>query len=75
MIARLGLLRDLDCHSLRSGLRDQATLALRKQYLVELLQLGVSVRRISTQHLKYGYPSSLNYYIQTRKLRKEAGKR
>jgi DNA invertase Pin-like site-specific DNA recombinase len=43
--------------------------------IVELLRLGVSARRISTQHLKYGYPSSLNYYIQTRKLREEAGKR
>jgi DNA invertase Pin-like site-specific DNA recombinase len=43
--------------------------------IVELLRLGVSTRRISTQHLKYGYPSSLNYYIQTRKLREEAGTR
>lgn len=42
--------------------------------IVELLQLGVSARRISTHHLKYGYPSSLNYYIQTRKLREETRK-
>lgn len=42
--------------------------------IVELLGLGVSARRISTHHLRYGYPSSLNYYIQTRGLREEAQK-
>ena len=42
--------------------------------IVELLGLGVSARRISTHHLRYGYPSSLNYYIQTRQLREEAEK-
>lgn len=42
--------------------------------IVELLGLGVSARRISTHHLRYGYPSSLNYYIQTRGLREEARK-
>jgi DNA invertase Pin-like site-specific DNA recombinase len=36
--------------------------------IIELLQLGVSARRISTRHLKYGTPSSLNYYITTRRL-------
>jgi DNA invertase Pin-like site-specific DNA recombinase len=46
-----------------------------KARIVELLGLGVSARRISTHHLRYGYPSSLNYYIQTRQLREEAAKR
>ena len=36
--------------------------------IVELLRLGVSARRISTHHLKYGSASSLNYYIKTRQL-------
>jgi DNA invertase Pin-like site-specific DNA recombinase len=40
--------------------------------IVELLRLGVSERRISTQHLGYGRPSGLNYYINTRNLRQEA---
>ncbi len=35
----------------------------------ELLHLGVSAHHISKHHLKYGTPSSLNYYILTRKLR------
>ena len=43
--------------------------------IVELLGLGVSARRISSHHLKYGYPSSLNYYIHSRGLRGEAEKR
>jgi len=42
--------------------------------IVELLRLGVSARRISTQHLDYGCPSSLNHYINTRNLRQEAEK-
>jgi DNA invertase Pin-like site-specific DNA recombinase len=37
--------------------------------IMELLQLGVSARRISAKHLGYGTPSSLNYYIKTRRLR------
>ncbi|MBI1294734.1 resolvase [bacterium] len=45
-----------------------------RERIVELLGFGVSARRISEQHLRYGHPSSLNYYIQTRKLRKEAQK-
>ncbi len=40
-----------------------------RKRIVELLSLGVSARHISTQHLGYGYPSSLNYY--TRHLRDE----
>jgi DNA invertase Pin-like site-specific DNA recombinase len=36
--------------------------------IIELLQLGVSARRISTRHLKYGTPLNLNYYITTRRL-------
>lgn len=43
-----------------------------RERIVELLSLGVSARRISIHHLGYGYPSSLNYYIQTRYLRQEA---
>ncbi len=37
--------------------------------IVDLLQTRVSARKISDLHLGYGTPSSLNYYIQTRKLR------
>ena len=37
--------------------------------IIDLLQLGVSARRISAKHLGYGTPSSLNYYIKTRGLR------
>jgi DNA invertase Pin-like site-specific DNA recombinase len=40
--------------------------------IVELLRLGVSERRISIQHLGYGRPAGLNYYIHTRKLREQA---
>jgi DNA invertase Pin-like site-specific DNA recombinase len=40
-----------------------------RQRIVELLRLGVSARHISTHHLKYGSPSSLSYYIKTRRLR------
>jgi DNA invertase Pin-like site-specific DNA recombinase len=43
--------------------------------IIELLSLGVSARRISTHHLGYGYPSNLNYYINTRNLRNKAEKR
>ena len=45
-----------------------------REKIVELLSLGVSAKRISTHHLGYGYPSSLNYYINTRNLRQEAKK-
>ena len=37
--------------------------------IVELLKLGVPARRIALKHLKYGTPSSLNYYIGTWELR------
>lgn len=43
-----------------------------RKRIVELLSLGVSARQISIQHLDYGYPSSLSYYINTRQLRDEA---
>lgn len=43
-----------------------------RERIVALLRLGVSARRISMRHLRYGYPSSLEYYIKTRKLREEA---
>lgn len=42
-----------------------------RRRIVELLRLGVSVRRIATQHLGYGSLSSLNYFIHTRNLREE----
>jgi len=45
-----------------------------QERIVELLSLGVSARRISTHHLGYGYPSSLNYYVRTRNLRDKAEK-
>jgi DNA invertase Pin-like site-specific DNA recombinase len=38
--------------------------------IVELLRLGLSARKICKKHLDYGHPSSLNYFIKTRKLRK-----
>lgn len=40
--------------------------------IVELLSLGVSLRKISLDHLRYGDPSSLHYYVQTRNLNQEA---
>lgn len=43
----------------------------RKQ-IVELLSLGVSIRKIALEHLKYGDPSSLYYFVQTRNLISEA---
>ena len=43
-----------------------------RKRIVELLSLGVSIRKIALEHLKYGDPSSLHYYIQTRGLMDEA---
>lgn len=43
-----------------------------RERIVELLHLGVSIRRIALDHLKYGDPSSLHYYVQTRNLMVEA---
>lgn len=40
-----------------------------RNQIVELLELGVSVRHISSHHLKYGSPSSLHYYVTTRSLK------
>jgi DNA invertase Pin-like site-specific DNA recombinase len=40
-----------------------------RERIVELLGFGVSARKISELHLRYGHPSSLNYYINTRQLR------
>jgi len=37
--------------------------------IVELLELGVSIRHIATHHLEYGSPSSLHYYVTTRDLK------
>jgi DNA invertase Pin-like site-specific DNA recombinase len=39
-----------------------------RKRIVELLSLGVSIRKIALEHLKYGDPSSLRYYVQTRRL-------
>ena len=39
--------------------------------ILELLELGVSVRHISSHHLKYGSPSSLHYYVATRRLKSD----
>lgn len=35
----------------------------------ELLNLGLSTRKIVLRHLRYGSPSSLNYYVRTRALK------
>ena len=43
-----------------------------RQRIVELLSLGVSIRKIALEHLKNCDPSSLHYYVQTRKLMSEA---
>lgn len=43
-----------------------------RKRIVELLSLGVSVRKIALEHLRYGDPSSLYYYVQTRSLMSEA---
>lgn len=43
-----------------------------RERIVELLSLGVSIRKIALEHLKYGDPSSLHYYVQTRNLISEA---
>lgn len=43
-----------------------------RKRIVELLSLGLSIRKIALQHLKYGDPSSLHYYVQTRNLISEA---
>ncbi|MBZ0293053.1 MAG: recombinase family protein [Anaerolineae bacterium] len=43
-----------------------------RKRIVELLSLGVSARKIALEHLRYGDPSSLYYYVQTRSLISEA---
>ncbi len=42
-----------------------------KDRIIELLNFGVSARKISTDHLGYGHVSSLHYYIKTRRLREK----
>jgi hypothetical protein len=37
-----------------------------------VLSLGVSIRKIALEHLKYGDPASLYYFVQTRNLMTEA---
>jgi DNA invertase Pin-like site-specific DNA recombinase len=43
-----------------------------RERIIELLNFGVSIRKIALEHLKYGDPSSLHYYVQTRNLIAEA---
>ncbi|MBZ0298421.1 MAG: recombinase family protein [Anaerolineae bacterium] len=43
-----------------------------RKRIVELLSLGVSIRKIALEHLKYGDPSNLHYFVQTRNLIPEA---
>lgn len=43
-----------------------------RKRIVELLSLGVSIRKIALEHLQYGDPSSLYYFVQTRNLISEA---
>ena len=45
-----------------------------RKRIMQLLSWGVPERRISIDHLGYGHPSGLNYYITTRHLREEATK-
>ena len=45
-----------------------------RKRIVQLLSWGVPERRIARDHLGYGHPSGLNYYITTRQLREEATK-
>lgn len=40
-----------------------------KDRISDLIQMGVSLRKISTLHLGYGSASSLGYYVQTRNLK------
>jgi DNA invertase Pin-like site-specific DNA recombinase len=54
------------------GTRQQSIYDKDRPRIIELLQLGVSARHISTHHLGYRYPSSLSYYIKTRNLRAAA---
>ncbi len=39
-----------------------------RERIVELIELGVSIRHISSHHLEYGSASSLHYYVTTRAL-------
>jgi len=39
-----------------------------RERILDLLNLGISIRKIALQHLQYGNPSSLHYYIRTRNL-------
>ena len=40
-----------------------------RKRIVELLELGVSIRHISLHHLDYGSTSSLHYYVTSRNLK------
>jgi DNA invertase Pin-like site-specific DNA recombinase len=42
-----------------------------RKRIVELLELGVSIRHISLHHLDYGSTSSLHYYVTTRNLKSD----
>jgi DNA invertase Pin-like site-specific DNA recombinase len=51
------------------GTRQASQFDQDRERIVELLELGVSVRKIALKHLKYGDPSSLHYYVKTRDLK------
>ena len=42
-----------------------------KERILDLLKMGVSIRKISLRHLKYGSISSLHHYVTTRKLKSD----
>ena len=50
------------------GTRQSSQFDKDRNRIVELLSLGVSIRKIALKHLNYGDPSSLHYYVKTRRL-------
>ena len=54
------------------GTRQSSQFDKDRNRIVELLSLGVSIRKIALKHLNYGDPSSLHYYVKTRRLLIEA---
>jgi DNA invertase Pin-like site-specific DNA recombinase len=56
------------------GVIQKSKFDLDRKRIVELMSLGVSVRKIALEHLKYGDPSSLHHYVHTRNLMPEADK-
>jgi DNA invertase Pin-like site-specific DNA recombinase len=56
----------------RQGVIQESVYDKDRERIVELLGLGLSARKITQNHLRYGHHTSLSYYIATRKLEKEA---